>query len=356
MISLREFPRRALSKVANAILNWLVKLTTGGRPTSIDEVWWAYSDIHILRLNVKNFGYQLARELAPGLSLIDTSGEPAVRNLISKPTTQADVESTWFAHWCKELQAAPIYHRKLWEFAFALQTLFDAGLLRAGTRGIGFGCGEEPLASYFARQGMDVTVSDLDIDKVAGMGWIETGQHAKSIELAFHPHIVTRELFDRHVRHAFVDMNDIPRFREKFDFCWSICALEHLGSIEKGLTFIENSLDALKPGGLAIHTTEFNYLEGHGTVDNWPTVLFQRKHFEALRDRLARRGHTLLGPDFDVGSGPIDRFIDVPPYSIGQGWLNKETWGSVNQGAHLKLSVGGYPCTCYGLLVRKAAG
>ncbi len=345
---------RVLIWAANGVLRLLARVTGHGRTIGLDEAWYSFSNLQVLRMNVKNFGYQMAREHAPGLARIDTAGEPKQRNLVSKPTTQADVESPWFVYWCGELHAAPIYHRKLWEFAFSLQSLFDAGMLREGARGIGFGCGEEPLASYFATKGMNVTVTDLAPEKVAGLGWAESSQHAKTIERAFHGHIVAREIFDRHVRHAFVDMNDIPAFEEKFDFCWSICALEHLGSIANGLAFIENSLRVLKPGGIAVHTTEFNCLADRHTIDRGPTVLFQRAHFEELARRLAASGHRLLGPDFDVGNGPIDRYIDMPPYFIDERWLSQAAWGGDNQSAHLKLSIDGFPCTCFGIVVRKA--
>jgi hypothetical protein len=103
-----------------------------------------------IRLNIKNFGYQLARDLAPRLASVDPAGEPRDHGLTGRPTTQADMESPWFAHWCRELRIAPIYHRKLWEYAFVLQILSERGRLRPGMRGLGFGCGEEPLASYLA--------------------------------------------------------------------------------------------------------------------------------------------------------------------------------------------------------------
>lgn len=336
-----------------AVVSSLLPLTNSQGQPNINELWSLVNDTTAIRLNIKNFGYELGRRLAPALADIPSASEPARRNLVSKPTTQADIESPWFVYWCKELRTAPIYHRKLWEFAFMLQALYDADLIRPGVKGVGFGCGEEPLASYLASKEMDVLVTDLAPDKAAGLGWRETGQHASTLKNAFDPELVSAEKLHRHVKHAYVDMNEIPDFGEPFDFCWSICALEHLGSIEKGLSFIKNSLRCLKPGGTAIHTTEFNYFSSTQTIDHWPTVLFQRQHFEQLASALAAEGHVMLGPDFDVGQGPVDRFIDVPPYSVGAGWLSKETWRSVNQPAHLKLSVDGFPCTCYGIIVRK---
>ncbi len=334
----------------------LFTLKTSPHQPNVNEMWSAMKDINILRLNVKNFGYQIARELQPRLASVDISKEPTNHGLVSKAATQADIESAWFNYWCSQIKATPLYHRKLWEFAFLLQGLFEHGLLCEGSEGIGFGCGREPLASYFASKRISATVTDLDPKKVAGLGWAETGQHTSAKDDAFYPDIVSRDLFDRYVHHRYIDMNNLPVVEKRFDFCWSICALEHLGSIQKGLDFLENSLSVLRPGGIAIHTTEFNYLSQDDSIDNWPTVLYLRKHFENLVKKLAAAGHQPLGPDFDVGKGVLDRFIDVPPYAFGEGgWLSMEQWGDVNQSAHLKLAIDGFACTCFGLIIIKGA-
>lgn len=149
-------------------------------------------------------------------------------------------------------------------------------------------------------------------------------------------------------------MNKIPEeLHNLYDFCWSICALEHLGSISKGLDFIENSMKVLKSGGIAVHTTEYNYTNEPETIDDWPTVIFQDHHFKQIAKKLTEQGYKVAELSFDVGSQPLDRFIDIPPYSIGEGWLSRDTWSNVNQGVHLKLSVDGYPCTCFGLIIQK---
>jgi 2-polyprenyl-3-methyl-5-hydroxy-6-metoxy-1,4-benzoquinol methylase len=305
-----------------------------------------------IRLNIKNFGYQLARDLAPRLASVDPAGEPRDHGLGGRPTTQADMESPWFAHWCQELRIAPIYHRKLWEFAFVLQVLSERGRLRPGLRGIGFGCGEEPLASYLASRGITVTVTDLDPAQSVGRGWVETGQHTSALDQAFKPELVDRDRFEELVKLEYVDMNGIPSSLEgRHDFCWSICAFEHLGSIENGLRFVENAMRTLKPGGVAVHTTEFNYLSEDETVESGSTVLFLRKHFVELKRRLEASGHEVGELDFSTGGGVLDRFIDVPPYA----WdgASEDIWGPNPE--HLKMTVGRFPCTCYGLIVRRGS-
>ncbi|MBO1064033.1 class I SAM-dependent methyltransferase [Dolichospermum flos-aquae UHCC 0037] len=202
--------------------------------------------------------------------------------------------------------------------------------------------------------GWKITVTDLHPDQVKGMGWMETDQHTDMLEQVFYPDIVNQDTFKENVSLKYVDMNDIPdELHNKYDFCWSVCALEHLGSINKGLDFIENSLKVLKPGGIAVHTTEYNYTNEPETIDNWPTVIFQNRHFEEIAKRLKNQGYQVAELDFNVGNKPLDRFIDIPPYSVGEGWLSKDTWNDINQGGHLKLTVDGYPCTCFGLIIRK---
>jgi hypothetical protein len=198
-----------------------------------------------------------------------------------------------------------------------------------------------------------MTVTDLDPIEVQGKGWAETGQHTDSLDKAWHKELVQRETFDKHVALRYVDMNAIPEDLAGFDFCWSICALEHLGSIRKGLDFIRNSLNTLKSGGWAVHTTEFNFLHDTATIDNWVTVLFLRKHFEQLKVEIENDGHYVAPMDFNVGAQPLDRFVDIPPYSFGEGFLNRELWVQSNQAAHLKLSIDGYASTCFGIVVQK---
>jgi 2-polyprenyl-3-methyl-5-hydroxy-6-metoxy-1,4-benzoquinol methylase len=347
------FRSRFINNISSIIRELCQLKFSDGKP-SMKQIMSALKDIEIIKLNVKNFGYQIGHMLRPYLEAIDISGQPEIWNLESKATTQQDIESPWFRYWCNELKIAPIYHRKLWEFAFLLQCLYENGKLSSDLRGIGFGCGEEPMASYFASKGINVLVTDLEPEKVKGAGWVETSQHASSLENIYHPHICSRDQFDQYVNHAFVDMNFMPdKYDGQYDFCWSICAMEHLGSIEKGLTFVENSLKMLKPGGIAVHTTEYNYLSENITIDNWPSVLFLKKHFESLAKRISESGHEFIGPSFDTGNGYLDRFIDIPPYSLGEGRLRKEIWSNYNQVSHLKLSVDGYACTCFGILIKK---
>lgn len=345
--------RKITRAEAEDVLAELLRLTVGSQP-NLNILSDVLRDMKAIRLNVKNFGYLLARELRDGLLGDEPLPAPPRVGLKSKLTTQSDMESSWVRYWCNRLRIKPIYHRKIWELCYVAQAVHEYCNAEANLAGIGFGCGEEPLPSLFASLGHRITVTDLEPEKVQGLGWAETGQHTTGLDKVFFGDIVDKPTFVANVDLQYVDMNHIPdELSNRYDYCWSVCALEHLGSIANGLEFIKNSLKVLKPGGVAVHTTEYNYTNEPETLDHWNTVLFKREHFENLRHELAVKGYDVIEFDFDAGNGVLDRFIDIPPYGFGEGWLSKETWGDANQNAHLKLSVDGFPCTCIGIMIRK---
>jgi SAM-dependent methyltransferase len=302
-------------------------------------------------LNIKFFGYELARSLAEALPKRDDI-EPFAVNLGWKPSTQRDLESDWAACWASRLAVPVVFHRKIWELCYVLQALWERGLIEPHRRGLGFGCGREPIASYLASRGVFVTATDLSPEDAKAKGWIETAQHAGSADYLHFPEICDKADFDRRVSWRGLDMNAIPPDLRDYDFCWSICALEHLGSIENGLRFVEKAMATLKPGGVAVHTTEFNFLYEHETLTKGATVLFLRRHFEELHRRLREAGHEVEPLDFDVGDKPLDKFIDVPPFPIGHRAHLFRLWPD---SYHIKVACEGFPTTCYGLIIRKKA-
>jgi SAM-dependent methyltransferase len=332
-------------------LTELLRLVDAESHPNLTPLAMELRDLRNVALNIKFFGYDLARKLAadlpPRINL-----KPSHVGLRSKPSTQADLESTWAAYWCQELKIPLVFHRKLWEFAYILQGLHESGVMRAHARGLGFGCGAEPIASYLAARGVEIVATDLQPERQEAEGWRASGQHA-SQDAAFHSHLIERNVFDSLVQLRFVDMNTLPDDLRDFDFCWSICALEHLGSIANSMNFIVEAMETLRPGGIAVHTTEFNFLDDERTLDNWPTVLFQRAHFEALAQRLTAAGHHVAPLDFHVGSKPLDRFIDIPPYSHDWSKAMRLQWGE--ESLHLKLSIDGFASTCFGLIIKKAS-
>jgi len=253
---------------------------------------------------------------------------------------QESFEAPYFAYWTAKVGHALRFHRKTWEFVFICQALYERGLLRPGARGLGFGVGGEPLTAFFAAEGCRITATDMAPEAAAGSGWVETAQHAGGKEALRRP-FCPAPMFDANVEFRFCDMNHVPDDLKGYDFCWSACALEHLGSIEHGLAFIQRSLDCLKPGGFAVHTTEFNLSSNDETVTEGSTVLFRKRDMEELSRRVAAAGHTMAPLDLNPGYGEVDRYIDVPPYRVEP---------------HLKLALQGYAATSIGVIIRKGGG
>jgi SAM-dependent methyltransferase len=183
-------------------------------------------------------------------------------------------------------------------------------------------------------------------------GWSNSAQYARTLDEAYADHLIDRESFERRVTLRHVDMNDIPEDLVGYDFCWSICALEHVGSIRQGADFIENSLKTLRPGGTAVHTLEYNVSPDGPTIDNWATVLFQRHHIEDIARRLEDKGHKVARLDFDTGSDIMDQFVDLPPWPWDEGRL-KEPASHLGGPLQLKVAIDGFACTCFALAVTK---
>jgi tetratricopeptide (TPR) repeat protein len=308
-----------------------------------------FADYEIAMLNIKNIGYALARALGDNLRPRTLSAPPADR-LASKLCTQVDIESDWMAYWAAVLKSPVRYHRKLWEFCYVAQALSQAGKLEPGMAGLGFGCGDEPLVGVFAKHGVRVLASDKPPNANETQRWPVAGGDLVAYR-AHYAELCPQPELRQNIDFRGVDMRDIPAdLHGKFDFCWSACALEHLGTIELGLKFIEASLKTLKPGGVAVHTTEFNLDDGE-TVDNWGTVLFQRRHMLELAERLGRQGYRVAELDFNPGDGFLDGFVDLPP------WPNTEQGLRVpDPDAHLKLALDGFICTSFGLSITVPGG
>ncbi|VXC03053.1 conserved hypothetical protein [Brevundimonas sp. G8] len=235
------------------------------------------------------------------------SGGPGVRIFDRGGLCRQDsFQQPYFSFWSARLNENLRYHRKLWEFVFIAQALWERGFCVPGKRGLGFGVGREPLTAMFASEGVAVTATDLAADGRVELGWEATNQHASGKEALRNPEICPDALFHRNVEFLPCDMNAISQDLTGYDFCWSACALEHLGSIEKGLAFIERSIDCLAPGGWAVHTTEFNISSNDETVDNEGTVLFRRRDIEALMQKLSDQGHDVAEMDWSWGGGPLN--------------------------------------------------
>ena len=249
-----------------------------------------------------------------------------------------DVHTEWYKRWCSELREEPRYHRKQWEFVYILQSLWERGCIGPGKKGLVFAVGTEPLPSLLANHGCSILATDIFPEEGKQKGWAQTDQLCFGLES-----LNTRKLCDdavlrEKVSYRPVDMNHIPDDLRDFDFNWSSCSFEHLGTIEKGLAFLRNQLNTLKPGGWAVHTTEYNISSNDKTQDNNDTVIFRQKDIDRIVLELRNEGHYVEPLDYSLGGMPADFAVDVSPHT---------------QDTHLKLQVGEFVVSSLGLIFRR---
>ena len=232
-----------------------------------------------------------------------------------------------------------IMHRKVWEWAFIYSTLEKNHMLQTGKKGVGFAVGCEPLPALFAGLGCEILASDYW--EKGENEWAQNGQNLQGNTDALNKwKLCPPDIFSKNVSMANIDMNNLPSDLKDFDFCWSSCAIEHLGNLNSGKTFFYDHIKLLRKGGIAVHTIEFNTSSDDQTIESGDTVLFRKSDIEEIVSKLRLSGCKVVC-DFTYGMLPGDLYVDKVPYY------------STDPHYHLHLEIGGYNCTSYGLIIQK---
>ena len=256
------------------------------------------------------------------------------------------LDSMVFRDWIKKLNYEWAPHRKYWELAFICQALYERNLLIEGARGLGFAVGTERLPAFFASLGCNITATDLPSEDERNKPWAETGQWGGSNQALQHTAICSEEKFNQHVTYLPVDMNNIPNNLKDYDFTWSTCSFEHCGSIELGIKFIEEQMKCLKPGGIAVHTTEFNLTSNGETLEAPLLSIFRLKDIEEICTRLIQKGYQVEPLDTFTGTHKLDKYVDKPPYAT----LDSYDPSKVK---HLRLTLDSFVSTSIALIIKK---
>lgn len=270
-----------------------------------------------------------------------TGGPPSFDAPDSQLVSEAQFHSPRFEFWRRVFRMAPGLNRKLWEYLYIVNALDHYVGLCDGTRILGFGVGYEQIPAVLAARGCGVTATD----------YVEAGEWAaQSIDdVALRPRdedadptLASLELGDadvirRLIEFRNVDMNRIPNDLRGYDGLWSCGSLEHIGGLQNGLDFIESSLDCLRPGGIAVHTTEFNVSSNEATLDTAGMSFYRASDILSLAARLTSAGHGIV-LNLTRGTGPIDNHVDKPPYHYD---------------LTMNALVAGYLITSIGLIIQK---
>lgn len=248
-----------------------------------------------------------------------------------------DFLTDWHKRWTDEIKDTPSFHRKLWEYTYIMQSLWERGCIKEGNRGLVFAVGTEPLPAAFAKHGCFITATDIFPEEGKKKGWENGNQLCFGIDSLNKRNIISDATLRKFISYQPADMNAIPKNLRDYDFNWSSCSFEHLGSIDKGLAFLENQLQTLKPGGWSVHTTEYNLTDAEKTLSTGNTVIFRQRDIEKIATRLRRKGHYVEEIDYSMGGLPQDFEVDVFPYE---------------QKIHIKLKLNEYVVTSIGLIIR----
>ena len=267
----------------------------------------------------------------------------------SKLCDSTDFDDTIFRDYYNRIQLIPkfksyhiIFHRKMWEWCYIAATLKKARLLEDNRKGIGFAVGTEPLPSLFASEGVCVTATDLCADTDEAMNWSVDDQNAGSdVDNLYYKELCKKKLFYKNVEYYDVDMNYIPDeiCNGQYDFCWSSCAIEHVGSLEKSKRFLMNMIKCLKPGGVAVHTTEFNLSSDVDTIEYGGSVIWRRRDVEEIKDYFNSMGCNMEVSYYRTDN-EANNYIDLPPFK-----------GECKP-YHMNLVIDGYLSTSIALVIR----
>lgn len=253
--------------------------------------------------------------------------------LKSQAIKYEDFDSKWYKHWAKELRQTKNFetnpiHNKFWQNAAIIQAISERGNLKKHQKALGFGVGNERVPSLLSKYKVYVTATDQNPEFAPAQVW-DNGQLAHGLESLNSFGICDMNIFREYVNYEVADMNKIKaKFKNQFDIVWSNCALGHLGNIENGLKFIENSVDCLKPGGVAVHTTEVNVLSDTSTLDTGGTVIFRYKDLEKIFFKLRSKGFVCEPLVFNFGSKKMDKLISFEPFG-GNNLLKIQVQGNV---------------------------
>jgi SAM-dependent methyltransferase len=175
-------------------------------------------------------------------------------------------------------------HRKEWEFAQGLYGLRQLRALHPDARALGLGCGHEPLIYFFATRLAEVIATDLY------EGDFQNGEANPLVledpslfaPFAYPPDALQMRRMDA----TRIDYPDAS-----FDIVFSFSSLEHFGSRRLQLQSLAEIHRVLRPGGVAVLTTEL-ILNRRGY--HWEYF----RPAELLDDLVPRSGLVLAGGDF----------------------------------------------------------
>ncbi len=242
-----------------------------------------------------------------------------------------------------ELRETARFHRKQWEFAMIFLTLQKFELLKEQNVGLSLGGGNERVLFSIARHIKKLFVTDL-YDDSTSWDCARTGDPDEFIK-ASKPFPVD----DTKIKALKMDMRKLDFADNTFDFCYSSCAIEHIGEYQDFLQHFNEVNRVLKPGGIYVLTTELQF--GEETITDENNFIFTKDYIAKL---IAESGLDFVS---DVNVELTKNNINYPYPSniqnIAFSGNNNFSQRIVEQFPHLILIRGNVPFTSVLLILRK---
>ena len=142
-----------------------------------------------------------------------------------------------------------VFHRKIWEFNQALYGLRVLKRLAPGATALGIGCGHEELMYFLANRIRRVIATDLYEGS-----WI--GGESDADVLTHPAKYAPFKYREDHLEVRRMDALALEADASSVDFVSCLSSIEHFGRLSDKLTSLREMHRILKPGGVAVLTTE----------------------------------------------------------------------------------------------------
>ncbi len=232
-----------------------------------------------------------------------------------------------------ELREPSRLHRKQWEFAMIFLALRRLGMIRSDKVGLSLGGGTERLMYALAVNTKHMTVTDLyDPNTTWDCARTDDPDAFVRSQKPF-------EVDDSKYRALRMDMRSLDFPDRSFDFCYSSCAIEHIGNEADFITHFNEVARVLKDDGVYVLTTEVSYLQQ--TIKDPNNYVFSPDY---LADLI---GESDLEPMFDCDATITSNRANVPiPWDVIQIALDDGSGATkrlLESIPHITLLRGHYP-------------
>lgn len=174
----------------------------------------------------------------------------------------------------EELKENARFHRKQWEFAMIFLALRKYGFLTGDKTGLSVGGGNERVLYSIANQVKKLVVTDL-YDENTSWDCARTGD-PKEFIINSKPFPVD----DNKITALRMDMRNLQFEDNTFDFCYSSCAVEHIGDFDDFVQHFDEVYRCLKEDGIYVFTTEFQF--GKTTIKDPNNYIFSPEYLEKI--------------------------------------------------------------------------